>query len=81
MPQLFKRCSVRIKYCIGLRKSLHRSLDTFLAQQMQYRKRRAVGVVADVIRLRAIKLKLRVKAGQLDHAFQPMLIDHAFSYF
>jgi len=81
MPQPFKRGDVHVKNRISLRKSFHRSFNTFFTQQMQYGKRRTIGVVADVVRLSAIKLKLWVKAGKLNHTFQPMLFDDAFSDF
>ncbi len=45
---------------------------------MQYGKRCAVGVVADVTHLSTLKLELRMKAGELDDAFKSVLIDHPF---
>jgi hypothetical protein len=41
---------------------------------MQGGKRRPVGVVADVVGLRALELELRVEACDLDHAIQPVLV-------
>jgi hypothetical protein len=81
MTELFKRGNIHFKNRIGLRESLNRTFNTALTQQMQYGKRRTVGVVADLVKLGAVKLELRVLAGQLDHTFQLVLIDHAFGYF
>ena len=78
MPQLFKRPDIFFKYSFGLGKRLHRPLYAFLAQQMKYRKRCSVGVVADIVGLGAVKLKPWMKAGQLHHAFESMLVQHAF---
>ena len=65
----------------SLWESRHRPFDALFAQQVQHGEGCAVGVVADVIRLSAIELKLRMKAGQLDHALPRMLLDHAVGHF
>ena len=48
---------------------------------MQYGKRCAVGVIADGIRLGILKLKQRVKAGELHYAVKLVLIYHTLCNF
>ena len=78
MTELFERPDVCIENRFSLRKSFDRTLNAFLAQQMEHGKRRTISVVADGVNFRAVELEFRMKAGQLQHAFQRMLVKHSF---
>ena len=64
--QVLQGLHILLKNRIGLWKGLDRPVDTVFAQKMQDGKRRAVGVIGDVVGVRTGKLKLRMKAGNLE---------------
>ena len=80
-PELLQRLQVLFKNVFCLWESCHRAVNTVFPQQMQRGVRRAVGEVGDVIGLRACKLKLRMEAGNLKHAFQLKLGQNSVSLF
>ncbi len=60
----------------SIRKRFCRAFDARFAQQMQDRIRRAVRVILDIVRFAAFELIARVKARNLQRAFEPQLLQH-----
>lgn len=69
-PELVHHFNIPLKNHRRIRKAFRRAGDAAFADQVQGGVGGAVGVVAHVVRLGVGKLKIRVKAGHLQHAFQ-----------
>lgn len=67
---LFQRFHIAFVNRFCLRKHFHRLVDAVFAQQMQDGIGRAVGAVGDIVHIRALKLELRMKRGDLQDTAQ-----------
>src|SRR6202795_4942137 len=71
VPQFAQGADISAVYLLGIAHRGNCSCDAVLAQQVQHRIGRAVGVVFDVLGFSFRELVLRMKARDLQFALQP----------
>lgn len=70
MSHFFQQGDIAFEYCRSVGKGLCGFGNAVFADEVQRRIGRTVGVVADAVSIRAFKLEIGMKRGDLDDAFQ-----------
>ena len=78
---LFQRFHIALVNRFGFWKHFHCLVDAVFAQQVQYGIGSTIGAVGNVVHIRALKLKLRMKRGDLQNPPQIQLLDHGIRHF
>ena len=79
--ELFEFFDIGLEDGLGFGEGFDGAVDAGFTNQVQGRVGRAVGGVADIIDIGVGKLKLRVKAGNLQDARQSQLVDRRVGHF